>query len=70
VEEKVVRVGIVDTNAFERVHFYLSRLLYLLHLRKLFERKFVLLYNIFLFFNGSAAFLPSSESSPLEEKGW
>jgi hypothetical protein len=33
--------------------------------KKLFERKFVLLFNIFLFFNGSAAILPSSESSYL-----
>jgi hypothetical protein len=39
------------------------RRLHLLHQKKLFERKFVLLFNIFLFFNGSAAILPSSESS-------
>jgi hypothetical protein len=47
----------------KKVHFYLSTLLHLLHQKKLFERKFVLLFNIFLFFNGSAAILPSSESS-------
>jgi hypothetical protein len=35
----------------------------LLHQKMLFERKFVRLFNIFLFFNGSAAILPSSESS-------
>jgi hypothetical protein len=37
------------------VNFYLSTLLQLLHQKKLFERKFVLLFNIFLFFNGSAS---------------
>jgi Ni,Fe-hydrogenase I cytochrome b subunit len=42
-----------------RVHFYL---LHLLHQKKLFERKCVLLSKIFLFFNGSTAILPSSES--------
>jgi hypothetical protein len=41
----------------------MSTLLHLLHQKKLFERKFVLLFNIFLFFNKSTAILPSSESS-------
>jgi hypothetical protein len=41
----------------------LCTLLHLLHQKKLFEQKFVLLFNIFSFFNGSAAILPSSESS-------
>jgi hypothetical protein len=40
----------------------LSTLLLLLHQKKLFEQKFVLLSNIILFFNGSTAILPSSES--------
>jgi hypothetical protein len=48
---------------FIGLHFYPSTLLHLLHQKKLFERKFVLLFDIFLFFNGSAAILPSSESS-------
>jgi hypothetical protein len=40
----------------------LDTLLLLLHQKKLFEQKFVLL-SIFLFFNRSTAILPSSESS-------
>jgi hypothetical protein len=51
------------TLAQSSVHFYLSTFLHLLHQKKLFERKFVLLFTIFLFLNGSAAILPSSESS-------
>jgi hypothetical protein len=51
------------TLAQSSVHFYLSTLLHLLHQKKLFERKFVLLFNILLFFNGSTAILPSSAMS-------